>query len=716
MSLRQRLYLGLVFLCVSVALVITIALSLPETHWEFSISEEQTLQVANDAIPPINIDFFMSGTEQIQALSHLALDEPDTVDTYEEFNQLMSMNDLLLDHMQTLRMQLADGSIHNLVFVPRKISNLPPMFWLQLVCGSLGFLICVLIKSTGNRQRGVNDFVITGFSYLLFTFTAAIYSTKDLLIDGQLFHGLSMLNHAGAMLFSAALAAFLWNYPKVIGGYFVSIFAYLVFAINILIDGFQVVDGPATGSYLWVFGLFLFALFGSVVQWWKARKHPLDRGAVRWLLISIYAGTIFFAGGMMLPILLGLPPLASQGLMFTTFLLMYGGLALGVIRYRLFDLERWWFSIWAWFLGGVAILLVDVLIATSLTLSNTSALAFATAIVGWLYFPIRQWCWHYLSHRRGLAIEVWLPQILARLINVKTPLQLENAWLISMQDFYRPLSIESESEQESKSESGIKIEQNGLQLSLPRLTRSGRLVLSNASQGQRLFTRNDVKNYDILWTMFDLMHKALLAKADGANAERDRIRQDIHDDLGAKLLSIQHSSKDKEPAKLAKEALKDLRNLLQSIEIEPIALSDALNHWQLEAQERLPDTVQTSWKITKQNIELELPPEHFSNLTRAIRECITNALKHSEPSLIEFTLNLSETLDITISNNGLRHSTGKSTQVIESGGRGSDILRKRCHSLGGSFKNWEEGDKWFAFMSIPLRPFDGAEGPKYSAR
>lgn len=707
MSLRQRLYFGLLFLSVSVALVLSIALSLPETSWDFSISEDQKLQMSSSEIPPVTVDFFMLGTQRVQALSHLALDEPDTVESYEEFNHLMFVNDLLLNDMQNISMQLEDGRLQKLTFLSRNLSDLPPMFWLQLICGSLGFLICVLIKSTGNQQRGVNDFVVTGFSYLLFTFTAAIYSTKNLLIDGQLFHILSMLNHAGAMLFSAALSAFLWNYPKVIGGYFVSVFAYLVFIINILVDGFQLVDGPATGSYLWVFSLFIFALLGSAVQWWHARKSPLDRGAVRWLLISIYAGTLFFAGGMMLPILLGLPPLASQGLMFTTFLLMYGGLALGVIRYRLFDLERWWFSIWAWFLGGVAILLVDVLLATSLTLSSTSALALATAVVGWLYFPIRQWCWHYLSYRRGLTIEVWLPQILARLINVKTPLQLENAWFESLQDFYQPLSIDSQHENGASESDGVLIKQNGLQLSLPKLTRTGRLVLSNANQGQRLFTRTDMKNYDILWTMFDLMHKALLAKAEGANTERDRIRQDIHDDLGAKLLSIQLSSKEKEPAKLAKEALKDLKNLLQSIEIEPIALTDALHHWQQEVQERLPETVRMFWHIPAQNIELELPPEHFSHLTRAIRECITNALKHSKTTEIHFTLNLSATLDITISNNGLICQDGAINIDVDnlseaSGGRGADILRNRCHSLGGSFKNWKEGDKWFSNMSIPL--------------
>lgn len=699
MSLRQRLYSGLFFLGLAIALVLTTALSLPETNWKFSISEEQQLQAANANTGPIAVEFFLVGEYPVAALSHLALEEPDTVETYVEFNQLMSANDFLLRNKQSLSMQLADGSVHELVFLPRHVSNLPPMFWLQLVCGSLGFLICVLIKSTENQQAGVNNFVITGFSYLLFTFAAAIYSTKNLLIDGQLFHVLSGLNHAGAMLFSAALTAFLWNYPKVIGGYVISIFAYSIFAVNLLVDGLQLTDGPATGSYLWVFGLFLFALLGSVVQWWHARKNPLDRGAVRWLLISIYAGTVFFAGGMMLPILLGLPPLASQGLMFTTFLLMYGGLALGVIRYRLFDLERWWFSIWAWFLGGAAILLIDILIASFLTLSSTSTLVLATAVVGWLYFPIRQWSWHYISYRRGLAVEVWLPQVLSRLIHIKTPLQLEHAWLTSLQDFYQPLSVETNDSQTTV----VSIEKNGLQLSLPKLTRPGRILLSNAHQGQRLFTKNDVKNHDVLWTMFDLIRKALLAKVEAANAERDRIRQDIHDDLGAKLLSIQLSSKDKEPAKLAKEALNDLRNLLHSIEIEPIALSEALLHWQQEAQARLPDTVLMTWEVPNKNIEVELPPEHFSHITRAIRECLTNALRHAEPTTIHCTLNLSNGLDITIYNNGVgKKEPDVDEHVQDQGGRGSSILHNRCQRLGGSFKGWQEGDHWFASISIPL--------------
>ena len=84
------------------------------------------------------------------------------------------------------------------------------------------------------------------------------------------------------MLFSAALCSFLWNYPKVIGAYALSIFAYLIFITNVLVDGFQLTDGPATGSYLWVFSLFLFALLGSVAQWWAARKDYCIGQPSRW--------------------------------------------------------------------------------------------------------------------------------------------------------------------------------------------------------------------------------------------------------------------------------------------------------------------------------------------------------------------------------------------------------------------------------------------------
>src|SRR5690554_6979525 len=132
MSLKQRLYTGLFFLFFSIALVLTIALSLPETTWQFSISAEQNLQASNSNYPLTTVDFFLTGEQQTQALSHLALEEPDTVETYAEFNHLMAVNDFLIINIDRLSMQLADGSVHPLAFQERTIFNLPALFWLQI--------------------------------------------------------------------------------------------------------------------------------------------------------------------------------------------------------------------------------------------------------------------------------------------------------------------------------------------------------------------------------------------------------------------------------------------------------------------------------------------------------------------------------------------------------------------------------------------------------
>ena len=88
MSLRQRLYSGLLFLLVAVTLVISLSLSLPQMTWQFSLSDEQTLQANLPGERPQTVTEFYDGDTQIPALFHLALEEPDTVETYQEFNQL----------------------------------------------------------------------------------------------------------------------------------------------------------------------------------------------------------------------------------------------------------------------------------------------------------------------------------------------------------------------------------------------------------------------------------------------------------------------------------------------------------------------------------------------------------------------------------------------------------------------------------------------------
>jgi hypothetical protein len=80
-------------------------------------------------------------------------------------------------------------------------------------------------------------------------------------------------------------------------------------------------------------------------------------------------------------------------------LLIYLGLAWGC-RYRLFNLDRWWFEALIWGLGGALVLLFDIALLW-LNASAGVALGTAVALAGWLYFPLRQWLWRRLSPAAG---------------------------------------------------------------------------------------------------------------------------------------------------------------------------------------------------------------------------------------------------------------------------------------------------------------------------
>src|SRR5690606_15759686 len=179
---------------------------------------------------------------------------------------------------------------------------------------------------------------------------------------------------------------------------------------------------------------FIFAF----IQWRRTRTNPIDRAALRWFLLSIYLATGLFAAVIILPAALHVPQPASQGVMFGAFLLMYWGLALGIVHYRLFSLDQWWHAIMAWFLGGVCVLLLDIVLIASLALPDEIALSLAVALTGWLYFPLRQFLWERFGYRQAPAISDWLPDVLPLLMEGDGASQV---WKASLQRIWQALEV-----------------------------------------------------------------------------------------------------------------------------------------------------------------------------------------------------------------------------------------------------------------------------------
>lgn len=112
--------------------------------------------------------------------------------------------------------------------------------------------------------------------------------------------------------------------------------------------------------------------------------------------------------------------------------------------------------------------------------------------------------------------------------------------------------------------------------------------------------------------------------------ERKRIAADLHDDLGAKLLTIVHTSESDRISTLAREALEEMRLSVRGLTGKPVQLLDALGDWRAEVVSRLGQAnILAEWKSPSEDIIHTLQARAYVQTTRILRESVSNIIKHS---------------------------------------------------------------------------------------
>jgi signal transduction histidine kinase len=112
--------------------------------------------------------------------------------------------------------------------------------------------------------------------------------------------------------------------------------------------------------------------------------------------------------------------------------------------------------------------------------------------------------------------------------------------------------------------------------------------------------------------------------------ERKRIAADLHDDLGAKLLTIVHTSESDRISTLAREALEEMRLSVRGLTGKPVQLLDALGDWRAEVVSRLGQAnIAAEWRAPSEDIAHTLPARAYVQTTRIMREAVSNMIKHS---------------------------------------------------------------------------------------
>jgi len=136
--------------------------------------------------------------------------------------------------------------------------------------------------------------------------------------------------------------------------------------------------------------------------------------------------------------------------------------------------------------------------------------------------------------------------------------------------------------------------------------------------------------------------------------ERKRIAADLHDDLGAKLLTIVHTSESERISTLAREALEEMRLSVRGLTGKPVRLIDALGDWRAEVISRLGQAgIEADWSAPADELPQTLSARAFVQTTRILREAVSNVIKHSGATHCSLSCQLAEgDVQIVVRDNG----------------------------------------------------------------
>lgn len=206
-----------------------------------------------------------------------------------------------------------------------------------------------------------------------------------------------------------------------------------------------------------------------------------------------------------------------------------------------------------------------------------------------------------------------------------------------------------------------------------------------AHRGRRLFHSEDAVLAD---RIVDQLRRAVAfdrAVEQGRSEERMRLAQDLHDDIGARLLTLMYQASTPEMEAYVRHTLQDLKTLTRGLAVANQRLSHAAAEWKADLTQRLAAAdVVLRWKLDMDE-DVLLSVVQWSALTRVLRELVSNVMSHSQARTVEIDIALQRNqLRLSVSDDGI----GRNPQVW-SHGLGLGGVRKRVKQLGGSVQ-WQE--------------------------
>ncbi len=575
--------------------------------------------------------------------------------------------------------------------------DLPADFWVQWVVGLLAWTIAAGVWAFRPHNVAARYMLINGATVLLFAPGAAVYTTRELAIPLPELLVLKTMNFGGGLLFCGSMVALLLVYPRRIGWRGLGLLVMAAYAAWFVLQAQGAFDSMILGRRVPVFVALLAVTWLAAVQWVRSDRDPVARAALRWFLLSWLVGIGLFVLLVMVPQVLEVDTGALQGYSFLLFLVIYGGMALGILRFRLFDLGLWWFRTLAWIVGALILVFLDLLFLYQMRWTAEWSLSVSLLLCALLWLPFRNWLWGRVMHPTPPT-----RQLFSRVMHVAlapTDGQRAERWGALLRSLFDPLEIRP-----GPSCTAVGIEDDGICLRLPAVAHSPALVVRYPGGGRRLFDSTDIELAGQLVDMLRHAEESRHAYEQGSREERNRIACDLHDDVGAVLLTGMHQTSLAAARESMGQAIDEMRIILRGLSGQHHPLEMVESDLRHKLGERLDAAgIQMAWRGLDGAAASGLQLDYivYRNIVSALREIVSNIIRHAHATQVEVQLDLmGGYLGIEISDNG----RGFDVDAARGQGLGLPSVRRRIENLEGRIRYASGPGGTTVVLQIPLQP------------